>query len=152
MRPVFKMAIRLLYMVMGAFSKSLLFSIVCLVEKKIHRFFWHEKSDPVKYNPRIFIGRKGNILDDFFILNICPLLQFHNLQRDYILKSWLYPSTVNVCKRGKGGLNVYDFLSFHFLSAVLSAVLSKDRQAECVQAMKAQTDRPRSQLFLMKSL
>ena len=47
--------------------------------------------------------------------------------RDYILKSWLYPAAVNVCNRKKGGENVCNFLSFYFLSAVVSTVLSKDR-------------------------
>ena len=40
------------------------------------------------------------------------------------------PSAVNVCNRGKGGTNVYNFLSLHFLSAVVPAVLSKDRLSE----------------------
>ena len=34
---------------------------------------------------------------------------------------------LHVCNRGKGGTNVCNFPSFHFLSAVVPAVLSKDR-------------------------
>ena len=50
-------------------------------------------------------------------------------KRDYILKSWLHPSAVNVCYSGQGGTHVYSFLSFHFLSAIVPSVLSKDRQS-----------------------
>ena len=35
--------------------------------------------------------------------------------------------TVNVCDRGKGEANVYNFLSLYILSAVFPPVLSKDR-------------------------
>ena len=44
-------------------------------------------------------------------------------------KELIRPSPVNVRNRGKGGTNVYNFLSFHFLSAVVPTVLSKDRQS-----------------------
>ena len=44
--------------------------------------------------------------------------------------------------------NVYNFLSFHFLSAVVPAYF-KLEQPECVQTMKAQINQPRRQLFLM---
>ena len=36
-------------------------------------------------------------------------------------------SAVNVCNRGKGERNVYNFLSLQFLSAVVPTILSKDR-------------------------
>ena len=44
-------------------------------------------------------------------------------------KSWLHPSAANVCNRGKGEKNVYDFLYFHFLSAVVPVILSYGRQS-----------------------
>ena len=37
-----------------------------------------------------------------------------------------YTSAANVCNSGEGGANVYNFLSFQFLSAVVPGVLSKD--------------------------
>ena len=43
---------------------------------------------------------------------------------DYIRKSWLHPSAVNVCNRGKGGTNPRNFLFLQFLLAVVPAVLS----------------------------
>ena len=47
--------------------------------------------------------------------------------RDYIWKSWLHPSPANVRNLGWGEQNVYNFLSFQFLSAVVHAILSWDR-------------------------
>ena len=45
-------------------------------------------------------------------------------KRDYIIKSWLHRSAVNVCNRGKGEKNVYNFLSFQLLSAIVPLSLS----------------------------
>ena len=70
--------------------------------------------------------------------------------RDYILESCLYPSALNVCNRGKGGANVYNILSFHFVSFCPRSF--KQGQPERVQATKAQINLLGSQLFLMKSL
>ena len=84
-----------------------------------------------------------------------PELRYLNMirsyWRDYILKSWLHPSADNVCNCANGERNAYNFLSFQFLWAVVPAIWSEDR-VECVQTMKAQTNQPRWQLFLMQSL
>ena len=57
---------------------------------------------------------------------VLPYLSTSLYLRDYILKSWLHSSAVNVCNREKGEKNVYKFLSFHIWSAVVPTVLRKD--------------------------
>ena len=54
-----------------------------------------------------------------------------------------HPSAINVSIRREVGANVYDFRSFHVLSAVVHAFISKGR------LRKALTKRSRSQLFLI---
>ena len=68
----------------------------------------------------------------------------------YIQKSWLHPVAANVCNRGKERemLYIFPFLFPPVLSA--DAIVGfKDGQAEYAPTMKAQTNRPRRQLFLM---
>ena len=65
---------------------------------------------------------------------------FSSHERDYIAKSWLYPATVNVCDHGKEGqMYIIALLSIFVSCCPLSC---KEGQAERVQTMKAQPNRP----------
>ena len=48
-------------------------------------------------------------------------------QRDYIRKSWRHPSAFNARDRRKWEINVRNFLSLRFLSAVVPSILSQNR-------------------------
>ena len=58
---------------------------------------------------------------------VCSHPGVHILKRLHFKEQTSPFNCYNACNRGKGGANVYNFLSLQFLSAVFPSISSKDR-------------------------
>ena len=63
------------------------------------------------------------------MLDQVGLNKLSNTKETTLERAGLHPSAVNVSNRGRGGTNVYNFLPFPLLSAVVNAILGKNRMS-----------------------